>query len=102
VVGVRRSKLELYVAVLNAVAVRGPLNITGLLLRARLNHVQLKPILTNLISKGAVQELHLRGSSIVYAATPLGQRLSNQLKPTGESKTALPDEAKQNLVAMLI
>src|SRR5208283_5337049 len=97
----RRSKLELYVAVLNAVAIRGPQNITGLLLRARMNHVQLKPILNNLIGKGAIQEQHLRNGSIVYAATPLGQRLSTQFKPTDESKTAFTNQAKQNILAII-
>ncbi len=100
----RRSKLELYVAVLNAVAIRGPLNITGLALRARLNYVQIKPILNNLINKGTIQEQHLRNGSIVYAATPLGQRLSTQFKRTSESKskTALTNQVRQNMVAMLI
>jgi predicted transcriptional regulator len=98
----RRSKLELYVAVLNAVAVRGPLNITGLALRARLNYVQLKPLLNNLINKGAIQEQHLRNGSIVYAATSLGQRLSTQFKHADESKTALTNQAKQNMAAIII
>ncbi len=98
----RRSKLELYVAVLNVAAIRGPLNITGLVLRARLNHVQIKPILNNLINKGAIQEQHLRNGSIVYAATPLGQRLSTKFKQTDESKTALTNQAKQNMATILI
>jgi predicted transcriptional regulator len=71
----RRSKIELYTAVLNAVAIHGPLNITGLARRARLNHVQITPILNNLMKNGAIQEQLLRNGSIVYAATPMGQRL---------------------------
>ncbi len=100
----RRSKLELYIAVLNAVAIRGPLNVTGLVLRARLNYKQIKPILNNLINKGAIQEQHLRNGSVVYAATPLGQRLSTQFKQTDESKSkiALTNQVRQNMVAMLI
>ena len=98
----RRSKLDLYVAVLNAVAVHRPLNVTGLLLSARMNYVQLKPILNNLISKGVIQEQHLRNGAVVYATTPLGQRLSTQFKQTDESKTALTNQAKQNMIAILI
>jgi predicted transcriptional regulator len=93
----RRSKLDLHVAVLKAVDIHGPLNITGLTLRVRLNYVQLKPILKNLINKGTIQEQHLRNGSTVYAATPLGQRLSTQFKQIDESKTALTIEAKQTI-----
>jgi predicted transcriptional regulator len=78
----RRTKLDLYVAVLKAVDIHGSLNITGLTLRVRLNYVQLKPILNDLIDKGVIEEQHLRNCSIVYAATPLGQRLSTQFKQT--------------------
>lgn len=97
----RRSKLELYVAVLNVVAIRGPLNITGLLLRARLNHVQLKPILNNLINKGVIQEQHLENDSIVYVLTSLGQRLSKQFKQVEESKWSLDDLPEQTIAALI-
>jgi len=100
----RRSKLELYIAVLNVVAIRGPLNITGLALRARLNYKQIKPILNNLMNKGVIQEQHLRNGSVVYAATPSGQRLSTQFKQADEStsKIALTNQVRQNMVALLI
>lgn len=70
------------------------------MLRTRLNYTQIKPILNNLINKRAIQEQQLRNGSIVYAATPLGQRLSTQFKQTAESKTALTNQAKQNMVSM--
>jgi len=100
-INMRRSKLDLYVAVLNAAAVHKPLNITGLLLSARLNYVQLKPILNNLINKEIIQEQHLRNGSIVYAITPLGQRLSIQFNKAEEPKAALTNQAKQNMIAIL-
>ena len=98
----RRSKLDLYIAVLNAVATHGSLNVTGLALRARLNYMQLKPLLNNLIDKGAIQEQHLKNGSIVYAATSLGQRLSTQLRQADESKMALTNQAKQNMMTILV
>jgi len=100
----RRSKLELYVAVLNALTIRGPLNVSGLALRARLNYVQLKPILNNLVNEGVIQEQHLRDGSVVYAATSFGQRLSTQFKQPDDStsKVALTNQVRQNMIALLI
>jgi len=98
----RRSKLDLCIAVLDVVLTCGPLNITGLLLRGRMNYVQLKPILHNLMNQGAVQEQRSRNGSIIYAVTPLGQQLSAWLKQTDNSKTVLTTEIKQNNFEMII
>jgi hypothetical protein len=76
------------------------LNITGLTLRVRLNYVQLKPILNNLINQEAIQELHLRNGSNVYAATSLRIALPTQFKQAEDSKTALADPAEPKMASM--
>ena len=96
----RRSKLELYVSVLNAVLIHGPINITALSLRARLNYVQLKPIILNLVKKGAAQEQITQNGSIFYTATPLGYRLSTQFKQTDKTQTHNNSQLQQEVPEM--
>jgi len=96
----RRSKLELYVSVLNSVLIHGPINITALSLRARLNYVQLKPIILNLVKKGAAQEQITQNGSIFYTATPLGYRLSTQFKQTENLQPPIGYQPQKEIIAL--
>ena len=68
-----RSKLELYVDILDALVAYGPLKVTWIILKARVNYAQLKPLLNNMITKGFVKEKTLEDGSVVFEATRKGR-----------------------------
>jgi predicted transcriptional regulator len=65
----RRSKMEMYISTLEALAYYGPLKITRITYKAKMNCSQLKPILDDLIQNKLVEERTLRKNQIFYAAT---------------------------------
>jgi predicted transcriptional regulator len=65
----RRSKMEMYISTLEALAYYGPLKITRITYKARMNCSQLKAILPDLIQKKLVEERPLKNNKVVYAAT---------------------------------
>lgn len=66
----RRGKLELYISTLEALAYYGPLKITRITYKAKMNCSQLKAIIDDLIQKKLVEERTLKKNKVVYAATP--------------------------------
>lgn len=66
----RRSKLEMYISTLEALAYFGPLKITRITYKTNLNCSQLKAILDDLIQKKLVEERTLMKNKVAYAATP--------------------------------
>jgi predicted transcriptional regulator len=66
----RRSKIEIYISTLEALARYGPMKITRITYKAKINCSPLKAILDTLIRKDLVEERTLRKNEIVYAATP--------------------------------
>jgi len=76
----RRSKLELYTDILQAIVVSGPLKVSWLTLKAKANYVQLKPVLTFLLKKAFVEETKLRDGSAAFGATELGRNVLAKLK----------------------
>jgi len=66
----RRSKMEMYISTLEALTYYGPLKITRITYKAKMNYDQLKGLLDNLIQKKLVEERTLKKNKIVYAATP--------------------------------
>jgi predicted transcriptional regulator len=71
----RRSKMELYISTLEALAYNGPLRITRITYKANLNWGQLKPIIDDLIQKKLVEERKLKKNRVAYAATPKAREL---------------------------
>jgi predicted transcriptional regulator len=65
----RRSKMEMYVSTLEALAYYGPLRLTKITYKAKLNCSQLKAILNDLAQKKLVEERKTE-KKVVYAATP--------------------------------
>jgi len=65
----RRSKLQMYLAVLEALARHGPMRLTKITYKANLSYGQLKPILKGLMKNELVQERRLKKNVAVYAAT---------------------------------
>ena len=66
----RRSKMELYISTLEALAYYGPLILTRVTSKTNMNCGQLKPILNDLILKALVEKRIMRKGRVVYAATP--------------------------------
>jgi predicted transcriptional regulator len=71
----RRSKMELYISTLEALAYNGPLRITRVTYKANLNWGQLKPIIDELVRNDLVEERKLMKNKVFYAATPKGRKV---------------------------
>ncbi len=83
----RRSKLEMYIAILKVLARRGPLKLTHIMYKANVNCSVLKGYLEFLIKQGLVEERIAGKRRIVYAVT---QRGITVLKYFRELKQVLP------------
>ena len=66
----RRSKMELCISTLQALAYYGPLKITRITYKANMNCGQIQDILDGLIQNSLVEKRTLRKNNVVYAATP--------------------------------
>lgn len=62
--------MEMYISTLEALAYYGPLKITRITYKAKMNCSQLKAILDDLIQNKLVEERTLRKNQIFYVATP--------------------------------
>jgi predicted transcriptional regulator len=71
----RRSKLEMSISILEALAHNGPSKITKITYKANMNFSQLKPIIDDLIEKELVEKRALKKSNAVYAATPKARKI---------------------------
>lgn len=75
-----RSKLEMYLDTLEALAIYGPMKLTQITYKAKLNCGFLKQILKDMIEKGLVEERKLKKNTVVYAATPKARTIVSQFK----------------------
>lgn len=82
----RRSKMEMYISTLEALAYYGPLKLTRITYKAKMNCGQLKEILNGLIQKKLVEERIFK-KRIIYAATPKARTI---LSYFNEIKEMLP------------
>jgi predicted transcriptional regulator len=76
----RRSKLEIYIDTLEALALYGPMKVTRITYKANLNCSLLKQILKDLIEKNLVEERKLKKNVVVYAVTPKTRTILSQFK----------------------
>lgn len=79
----RRSKMEMYISTLEALAYYGPLKITRITYKANMNCSQLRAIIDNLIQNELVEERTQENKRVVYAATPKAKAILsyfNELK----------------------
>ncbi|HEX7483128.1 MAG TPA: winged helix-turn-helix domain-containing protein [Candidatus Bathyarchaeia archaeon] len=83
----RRSKLEMYIDILNALAHKGPLKLTHIMYKANVNCSLLKESLEFLIKQGLVEKRTIKKERMVFAVT---QRGINVLKYFRELTLALP------------
>jgi len=97
-----RSKLELYVDILEVMVVHGPLKVTWITLRARVNYALLKPILSSLMEKALVEEKKVKHGIVVFAATDLGRRSLEQYRQFSKSPRIVTVEKAQSIPALLL
>jgi len=92
----RRSKLEMYIDILEVLALRGPLKLTHIMYKANVNCSVLKEYLDFLIEQNLVQERTVAKRRVVYAITERGRTV---IKYFRELKQILPiiEETKNNL-----
>jgi predicted transcriptional regulator len=83
----RRSKLEMYIAILNVLAAKGPMKITHVMYKANLNCNVLRANLDFLIKQKLIEERTIKKEHIVFEIT---QRGINVLKYFKELVKVLP------------
>ena len=96
----RRSKLEMYIAILNVLAQKGPLKLTHIMYKANVNCSVLNEYLDFLIKQELVEKQTIQKEHIVFAVT---QRGKNVLKYFRELTIALPiiEEPRRQTTPML-
>jgi predicted transcriptional regulator len=92
----RRSKLEMYIDILQALSRRGPLKLTHVMYKANVNCKVLKMYLDFLLKQNLIEERIVGKSRIVFAITPRGITV---LKYFRELRQVLPivEEARKSL-----
>jgi len=88
----RRSKLEIYIDILDVLAIKGPLKLTHIMYKSNVNCKVLKEQLEFLIKNSLVEERFQRKEQIVYAITQKGNTV---LKSFREIKQIFPLEEEK-------
>jgi predicted transcriptional regulator len=83
----QRSKIEMYVSTLQALVYYGPMKITRITYKAKMNCSQLREMLDHLVQKKLVEERRLSEKKVVYAATPKAKTVLSYFE---ELKELLP------------
>jgi predicted transcriptional regulator len=76
----RRSKLEIYIDILNVLALKGQLKLTHIMYKSNVNCKVLKEQLEFLIKNGLVEEKMLRKERTVYGITSKGIQVLKYFK----------------------
>ena len=85
----RRSKLEMYIDILEVLSMKGPLKLTHIMYRSNVNCNVLKDQLEFLIKNDMVEERILKKERIVYS---IAHRGITVLKSFREIKAIFPEE----------
>ncbi len=96
VFGMRRSKLEMYVAILRVLAHRGPLKLTHIMYKANVNCSVLREYLDFLIRQNLVEERTVGKSRLVFAITQRGIIVLKYFKEL-EQVLLIVEEARNRL-----
>jgi predicted transcriptional regulator len=83
----RRSKLEIYIDILDVLAFKGPLKLTHIMYKSNVNCKVLKDQLDFLMKNSLVEERYVKREHVVYAIT---QRGTTVLKAFREIKQVFP------------
>jgi predicted transcriptional regulator len=90
----RRSKLEMYIDILQVLSMKGQLKLTHIMYKSNVNCSVLKEQLEFLIKNNLVEERKLRREKTVYAVTPRGIHI---LKAFGEIKQVFPEQEEKKM-----
>jgi len=94
----RRSKLEMYVEILDVLSLRGPLKLTHIMYKSNVNCSVLKEQLDFLKKNSLVEERVMKRERVVFAITPRGTTV---LKAFREIKQIFPIEEEKRQVPLL-
>ena len=94
----RRSKLEMYVDILKALALRGPLKLTHIMYKANVNCSVLSEYLEFLLKQGLVEERTVRKNRTVYAVTQHGLSVLKSFKELTQALQIVEENRKQTPV----
>jgi len=92
----RRSKLEMYIAILRVLAHRGPLKLTHIMYKANVNCSVLREYLDFLIKQNLVEERTVGKSRLVFAITQRGIIVLKYFKEL-EQVLLIMEEARNRL-----
>ena len=81
--------MELYISTLEALTYYGPLKITGISYKAKMNCSQIKEFIADLMQKKLVEKRLLGKQRVVYVATPRAKTVISHFE---ELKEMLPTE----------
>jgi predicted transcriptional regulator len=81
----RRSKLEMHIAILKVLAQKGPLKLTHIMSKANINFNMLGEHLNFLIKQGLVEERTVKKERIVFAVTQRGIKVLRSFKELTEA-----------------
>ena len=76
----RRSKLEIYIDIIEALVIYGPMKSTRITYKAKVNFNVLKTVLKDLIDKELVEVRRLKKNNVVYSATAKARPLLSKVK----------------------
>ena len=91
----RRSKLEMYVAILKVLALRGPLKLTHIMYKANVNCSVLSEYLEFLLKQELVEERHVKKNRIVYAVTQHGLTVLKSFRELSQALPIIEEEKRQ-------
>jgi predicted transcriptional regulator len=89
----RRSKLEMYVDILDVLSMRGPLKLTHIMYKSNVNCSVLKEQLDFLLKNSLVEQRVMKKERVVFAIT---QRGTSVLKAFREIKQIFPVEEEKS------
>jgi predicted transcriptional regulator len=91
----RRSKLEIYIDILNVLALKGQLKLTHIMYKSNVNCKVLKEQLEFLIKNSLVEEKILRKEKVVYGITSKGIQVLKYFREI-EQVFPMKEEAKHH------
>jgi predicted transcriptional regulator len=90
----KRSKLEIYVDILEALGQRGPLKVTHIMYKANVNCKVLKDYLDFLVKQKLIEERMVESGKVVYANTTYGTEVLKFFRELDKMLPLLEEEGK--------
>jgi len=90
----KRSKLEIYVDILEVLAQKGPLKVTHIIYKANVNCKVLKEYLDFLNKQGLIEERVVGNGKVVYANTAHGTEVLKFFREIDKLLPVLEEEGK--------